>query len=129
MAVVEKDVSGPVIRLHADDNVVVARTDVGLGQSIPGENVTSRAQVAAGLNLAGGAKAMVTEYYAENGAFPGSRDSEDMTIGPGTVDYVQLLTVEPFTGTITIDYASTVAGTGSVSASSAIEIAFTSAVL
>jgi altronate hydrolase len=42
----------PVIRLHPDDNVVVARTEVGLGAEIPGEGVTSRAQVAAGYKLA-----------------------------------------------------------------------------
>jgi altronate hydrolase len=48
----DKQARGPVIRLHPNDNVLVARTDVGLGQSIPGENVVSRAQVAAGYKIA-----------------------------------------------------------------------------
>ena len=43
---------GPTIRLHPDDNVVVARTDVGLGEPIPGEDVTSRAQISAGYKIA-----------------------------------------------------------------------------
>ena len=47
-----KRINGPVIRLHSNDNVVVARTDVGLGASIPGENVVSRAQVGAGYKIA-----------------------------------------------------------------------------
>jgi altronate hydrolase len=47
-----KKVSGPVIRLHANDNVVVARTDVGIGTSIPSEGVTSRGQVPAGHKIA-----------------------------------------------------------------------------
>ena len=49
------DVSGPgtpVIRLHKDDNVVVARRDVEIGEDIPGEGVSSRAQVPAGYKLA-----------------------------------------------------------------------------
>lgn len=49
------DISGrgsPVIRLHKDDNVVVARRDVEIGESIPGEDVTTRAQVPAGNKLA-----------------------------------------------------------------------------
>ncbi|MCB1741870.1 MAG: altronate dehydratase [Gammaproteobacteria bacterium] len=47
-----KRVTGPAIRLHPNDNVVVARTDIGLGASIPGENIVSRAQVSAGYKIA-----------------------------------------------------------------------------
>jgi len=47
-----KRVTGNVIRLHPDDNVVVARTDVGLGEAIPGEGVTSLSQVSAGYKIA-----------------------------------------------------------------------------
>lgn len=42
----------PVIRLHKDDNVLVARRDVEIGEDIPGEGVMCRAQVAAGNKLA-----------------------------------------------------------------------------
>ena len=40
-----KRIAGPIIRLHPDDNVVVARTDVGIGTAVPGEGFTSRSQV------------------------------------------------------------------------------------
>jgi altronate hydrolase len=46
-----KQMNGAVIRLHPDDNVVVARTDLGLGQEIPGENVTSQSTVQAGYKI------------------------------------------------------------------------------
>jgi altronate hydrolase len=48
----EKRVTGPIIRLHPNDNVVVARTDVGIGTAVPGEGFTSRSQVPAGHKIA-----------------------------------------------------------------------------
>ena len=51
-AATDKRMIGPVIRLHPDDNVVVARLDVPIGLSVPGENFTSRSQVPAGYKIA-----------------------------------------------------------------------------
>ena len=48
----EKRILGQVIRLHPRDNVVVARTDVAIGEPIPGENLVSRSQVPAGYKIA-----------------------------------------------------------------------------
>ena len=48
----EKKVSGAIIRLHPNDNVVVARTNLALGATIEGENLTSRSQVPAGYKIA-----------------------------------------------------------------------------
>ncbi|HEX2544749.1 MAG TPA: altronate dehydratase family protein [Ramlibacter sp.] len=48
----EKKVAGPIIRLHPNDNVVVARVDVGIGTAIPSEGCTSRGQVPAGHKIA-----------------------------------------------------------------------------
>ncbi len=48
----EKRVTGPVIRLHPADNVVVARVPVALGTAVPSEGFTSRSQVPAGHKLA-----------------------------------------------------------------------------
>jgi altronate hydrolase len=48
----EKRASGPVIRLHSRDNVVVARTDIAIGEPISGENLVSRSQVPAGYKVA-----------------------------------------------------------------------------
>lgn len=47
-----KSVTGPVIRLHPQDNVVIARTDVGIGTPIPSEGITCRSQVTAGYKIA-----------------------------------------------------------------------------
>jgi altronate hydrolase len=48
----EKRVTGPIIRLHPNDNIVVARVDVGIGALIEGEGVVSRSQVPAGYKIA-----------------------------------------------------------------------------
>src|SRR3954463_9183417 len=47
-----KKVTGPIIRLHPNDNVVVARVDVGIGTSVPSEGFTTRSQVPAGHKIA-----------------------------------------------------------------------------
>lgn len=47
-----KRVIGAVIRLHAQDNVVVARTDVALGEWLEGNLYRSRSQVPAGYKIA-----------------------------------------------------------------------------
>ena len=47
-----KRMDGPVIRLHPDDNVVVARVDIEPGAVIPGENVIARQKAPAGYKIA-----------------------------------------------------------------------------
>ena len=44
--------AGPSIRLHANDNVVIARADVGIGVALPQEGIKTRAQVTAGHKIA-----------------------------------------------------------------------------
>ncbi len=48
----KKKVIGPVIRLHPNDNVVVARVDVAIGTSVPSENLSVRSQVPADYKIA-----------------------------------------------------------------------------
>ena len=48
----EKKVIGSVIRLHPNDNVVIARVDVAIGTSVPSENLSVRSQVPAGYKIA-----------------------------------------------------------------------------
>ena len=48
----EKRLIGPIIRLHPNDNIVVARVDVAIGEAVPSENFTSRSQVPAGYKIA-----------------------------------------------------------------------------
>jgi altronate hydrolase len=47
-----KRLIGPAIRLHPNDNVVVARVDVAIGTPVPGENFSARSQVPAGYKIA-----------------------------------------------------------------------------
>jgi altronate hydrolase len=47
-----KTMTGPVIRLHPDDNVVIARIDMAIGTPVPGYGFTCRSQVAAGYKIA-----------------------------------------------------------------------------
>ncbi len=75
-------VADPLIRLHVADNVLVARTPIAMGQSLPGLSVRARAQVPAGHKVAACAIAQgepVRKYNAVIGV--ASRDIE-----PG--DYV-----------------------------------------
>lgn len=48
----DKPFSTPVIRLHPQDNVVIARTDLGIGARLPLENLVCRSQVPAGYKIA-----------------------------------------------------------------------------
>jgi len=48
----DKAVNGKVIHLHHADNIVVARTDIGLGEDLGIESISSRDQVAAGYKIA-----------------------------------------------------------------------------
>jgi altronate hydrolase len=47
-----KTITGPVIRLHPADNVVIARVDVAIGTRVPSEDIVSRSQVTAGYKIA-----------------------------------------------------------------------------
>jgi len=49
-----KTVTGPVIRLHPADNVVIARIDVAIGTPVPSEDFVCRSQVTAGYKIAAG---------------------------------------------------------------------------
>ena len=40
-----KKLAGSIIRLHPNDNIVVARVDIAIGTEVPSEHFTSRSQV------------------------------------------------------------------------------------
>ena len=50
--ILEKNVTGPAIRLHPNDNVVVARVDVAAGTELPAEGVKSLNRVPPGHKIA-----------------------------------------------------------------------------
>jgi len=50
--IAEKQLAGPVIRLHPRDNVIIARTDIAIGTKVAAENLTVRGQVPAGHKIA-----------------------------------------------------------------------------
>lgn len=47
-----KKLAGPIIRLHPNDNIVVARVGIAIGTEVPSEHFTSRSQVPAGYKIA-----------------------------------------------------------------------------
>ncbi len=65
---------------------------------------TTRSQIADGLIVAGGAKAAVTEYYQDRGAFP-TNNAEAGLDAPGNITgkYVVSVTVDS-SGVVTIQY-------------------------
>jgi type IV pilus assembly protein PilA len=93
--------------------IVVAIIGILAAMAIPAyQNYTIRAQVSEGLSLADGWKTAVSEYYAQNGAFPsGSTTSAsgaagDISVtGATTGKYVTGITVGAG-GSITIAYGS-----------------------
>lgn len=52
MADIAADPARPLIRLGAGDNILIARVPLALGQRVPAEGLTVRAQVPAGHKIA-----------------------------------------------------------------------------
>ena len=90
--------------------IVVAIIGILAAIAIPAyQNYTIRAQVTEGLTLAGGWKASIAEYYAQNGAFPTCSSTTGgagcvAATGPTTGKYVASVAVGPAAGQIVITY-------------------------
>ena len=90
--------------------IVVAIIGILAAIAIPAyQNYTIRAQVTEGLTLAGGWKASIAEYYAQNGNFPTCSSTTGgagciAAAGATTGKYVSSVVVGPTAGQIVITY-------------------------
>jgi type IV pilus assembly protein PilA len=90
--------------------IVVAIIGILAAIAIPAyQDYTIRAQVSEGLNLAAGAKAAVTEYYQDQGAWPGDNKTAGLEALATAIQgqYVKSVTVSgtAANGTLTVLYS------------------------
>ncbi len=89
--------------------IVVAIIGILAAIAIPAyQDYTVRAQVSEGLNLGGGAKTAVTEYYQDRGAWPANNDQAGLDAVPTNIKgkYVKSVTVTAAgkSGIVTVVY-------------------------
>jgi type IV pilus assembly protein PilA len=87
--------------------IVVAIIGILAAIAIPAyQDYTIRAQVSEGLNLSGGAKAAVTEYYQDKGEMPDTNDTAGLALSTAIQGkYVSAVLVEDGLITVTFDAA------------------------
>ena len=95
--------------------IVVAIIGILAAIAIPAyQDYTIRAQVSEGLNLAGGAKAAVSEYTMDTGVFPSDNPQAGLSAAD-TINGKYVVTVTNTAGVVEVDYgnsAHTILATG-----------------
>ena len=86
--------------------IVVAIIGILAAIAIPAyQDYTIRAQVSEGLNLAGGAKTAVAEFYQDRGVFPADNNEAGLSAAADiNGKYVQSVTVGAADGVVTVLY-------------------------
>lgn len=83
----------------------IAIAGIAAAIAIPAyQDYTIRAKVSEGLNISAGLKAEVTEFYLDNGRFPGETEASGMSITVDAGRYVDAVLVESDTGSIVVVY-------------------------
>ena len=86
--------------------IVVAIIGILAAIAIPAyKDYTIRAQVSEGLSLASGAKAAVSEFYMDSGAFPTSNDEAGISAAASIVGRYATSVLVGAGGIITVNYA------------------------
>jgi type IV pilus assembly protein PilA len=84
--------------------IVVAIIGILAAIAIPAyQDYTIRAQVSEGLNLSGGAKAAVTEFFQDRGTMPADNNEAGLAL-PAQIEGKYVLTVAVVAGVITVTY-------------------------
>ncbi len=87
--------------------IVVAIIGILAAIAIPAyQDYTIRAQVSEGLNLSGGAKAAVTEYYQDTGTYPANNTQAGLDV-LANISGKYVLSVAAVQNVITVTYEST----------------------
>ena len=85
--------------------IVVAIIGILAAIAIPAyQDYTIRAQVSEGLNLSGGAKAAVSEFYMDRGDWPSDNTAAGLTTTPEDISGKYVESVAVGTGIITVTY-------------------------
>jgi type IV pilus assembly protein PilA len=85
--------------------IVVAIIGILAAIAIPAyQDYTVRAQVSEGLNLGGGAKTAVTEYFQDRGAWPANNDQAGLDATPTNISGKYVASVSVASNVITVLY-------------------------